>query len=1466
MKHIIGAVFAACLCACVSELDAPDPQFGKVRAAIEENGTKVSFDQMEGSLSLVSRWNKNDKIQCFVLDKNGELSYTSLTPSEIENISDDAKTCDFGYPERSDSFRYYFLTSECNGFIEENELYCDASLRRSDIAKYKAPVISYAYDPNSGGDAMFYHYLTYELLHVENASDAAVSFEERGFNVAKVWFRSKGVIRNSDGQYVDCHKKSREPVTESGVVSIPAHGSVTIVSSYYPNGQKIADAQLVASVNGATVNSSNTISSDKELKTGRAYHMYAKWDGNELKFTSGSKPDDGYVPDGAVDLGLSVHWASVNVGASSAYDAGSYFAWGETTSKKSYSWETYSHSPSRTAGDMGTYNATDNLQVLYPEDDVAHERYGGNWRMPTSAEWQELRDKCTWEEDKDGEQLLGYQITSKVNGKTIYLPVSGYMNGEELVDGNKARYWSSSRIDNSYCHKAWSLFGGYYAFHDSRNWYGDDRRLGMPVRAVYDDCARNVDEGYIVDLGLSVKWSGCNLGATSSEFTGDRFAWGESNSDSVFGWEQYEFGQKPSNLNKYNGTDNLQYLERENDIAYALKGGNITAFWRIPTIQEWQELKDNCTWTEATKNGNRGYVITSKINQNSIFLPISGVVDGEQIKDGMRARYWSSSREDNIYPHKARSLNDGYYAFHDSRNWYGDDRCLGMPVRPVYVRSAEGISSDECVDLGLSVKWSGANLGATSFEESGKRFAWGEKETKTSFLWESYSIGCDPGNLSKYNGTDNLQYLEREDDVLYNSREDNSDSYWRIPTIAEWQELKDNCTWSLVEVNCRRGYKITGKNGRSIFLPIVGFVDGEQQKDGMRARYWSSSREDNKYSHKARSLNDGYYAFHDSRNWYGDDRCLGMPVRGIFDDSFTKVKLTEGELVDMGVSVLWASCNLGATLPEETGDYYAWGEDAPKDYYRWDNYKYSPDGTNNVNKYNGTDNLQYLERDDDLVFEIYKGRWRTPTIQQWSELYSNCEKAIVSKNGRRCILLTSKVNGNTLLIPISGIIDDSQHKDGMRERYWSSSREDNKYSHKARSLNDGYYAFHDSRNWYGDDRCLGMPIRAIYTDYEDNLTPGELVDLGLSVKWASCNLGAELPEEFGNYYAWGATAPYDEYSWNTYRFGQSGKLAKYNADDDRRYLDWNDDVVHVEFGGNWRMPTIEEWQELKDKCTWTETVRNGIKGYEISGNGNSIFLPIAGLHDGLQTKDGMRARYWSSSREDNKYSHKARSLNDGYYAFHDSRNWYGDDRCLGMPVRGVYDDSANHLTNGNLIDLGLSVRWASRNVGATNPEDFGRYYAWAERESKSTYDWSTYEYCSNDNASEITKYYREDKYYQILPEDDPASSMSLRMPTIEEWQELKTNCVWTMKIKNGHLGYVVTSKANGNSIFLPIAGLKKGDKSYQGFNTRYWASDREDDIYPHKSRALNDGYYAFHDSRNWYGEDRCLGMPVRGVE
>lgn len=201
-----------------------------------------------------------------------------------------------------------------------------------------------------------------------------------------------------------------------------------------------------------------------------------------------------------------------------------------------------------------------------------------------------------------------------------------------------------------------------------------------------------------------------------------------------------------------------------------------------------------------------------------------------------------------------------------------------------------------------------------------------------------------------------------------------------------------------------------------------------------------------------------------------------------------------------------------------------------------------------------------------------------------------------------------------------------------------------------------------------------------------------------------------------------------------------------------------------------------------------------------------------------------------------------------------------------MPVRGVYDDSANHLTNGNLIDLGLSVRWASRNVGATNPEDFGRYYAWAERESKSTYDWSTYEYCSNDNASEITKYYREDKYYQILPEDDPASSMSLRMPTIEEWQELKTNCVWTMKIKNGHLGYVVTSKANGNSIFLPIAGLKKGDKSYQGFNTRYWASDREDDIYPHKSRALNDGYYAFHDSRNWYGEDRCLGMPVRGVE
>ena len=159
--------------------------------------------------------------------------------------------------------------------------------------------------------------------------------------------------------------------------------------------------------------------------------------------------------------------------------------------------------------------------------------------------------------------------------------------------------------------------------------------------------------------------------------------------------------------------------------------------------------------------------------------------------------------------------------------------------------------------------------------------------------------------------------------------------------------------------------------------------------------------------------------------------------------------------------------------------------------------------------------------------------------------------------------------------------------------------------------------------------------------------PSGAVDLGLSVYWGTTNIGASKPEDYGDYYAWGETEAKSNYSWLTYKWGtnsttSSTTLTKYNTNssygtvDKKKYLDQEDDVAHVKFGGKWRMPTLAEWDELYEKCTWIWTSNyngTGVTGRIVtSTNGNSIFLPAAGLRSGSSLGNaGSYGLYWSSS-------------------------------------------------------------------------------------------------------------------------------------------------------------------------------------------------------------------------------------------
>lgn len=149
----------------------------------------------------------------------------------------------------------------------------------------------------------------------------------------------------------------------------------------------------------------------------------------------------------------------------------------------------------------------------------------------------------------------------------------------------------------------------------------------------------------------------------------------------------------------------------------------------------------------------------------------------------------------------------------------------------------------------------------------------------------------------------------------------------------------------------------------------------------------------------------------------------------------------------------------------------------------------------------------------------------------------------------------------------------------------------------------------------------------------------EYVDLGLpsGLLWATCNVGADKPEDYGDYFAWGETETKSDYNWSTYKWcnGSSHTLTKYDYDN-KMVLDPEDDAAYVNWGGGWRMPTSAEFRELYNNTTNTLTTENGVYGMKFvskTDNSKYVFLPAAGYCDdgNLHVADSY-AHYWLSVR------------------------------------------------------------------------------------------------------------------------------------------------------------------------------------------------------------------------------------------
>ena len=612
----------------------------------------------------------------------------------------------------------------------------------------------------------------------------------------------------------------------------------------------------------------------------------------------------------------------------------------------------------------------------------------------------------------------------------------------------------------------------------------------------------------------------------------------------------------------------------------------------------------------------------------------------------------------------------------------------------------------------------------------------------------------------------------------------------------------------------------------------------------------------------------------------------------------------EHEYVDLGLpsGTLWATCNVGASNPEDYGDHFAWGETKTKSVYDWDTYKHAK-GFDKLTKYcdkskdgykGFADTLTELQPIDDPAMANWGNGWYTPKKEQWDELMAHTNREWTTRNGVEGWLFTSRRNGKSLFLPAAGYRGNSSLNDaGSHGYYWSSSL----YTDSPSGAWFFYFNFnsgcHDM-DYYG--RIFGRSVRPVRSAQLDmNCCPEqEFVDLGLpsGTLWATCNVGASKPEDYGDYFAWGETKKKDVYDWDTYKHAKGAidklycdesdygyiatedkwsvirRFTKYCNDSDYGYngfadtlteLQPIDDPATANWGNGWHTPKKEQWDELMAHTNREWATRNGVKGWLFISrrNGKRLFLPAAGSRwDDESGGAGGAGLYWSSSL-DTSYP----DIVWGF--FFDSLSadvYFGYDRYNGRSVRAVRTAQLdmNCCPEHEHVDLGLpsGTLWATCNVGANKPEDnCCPKHEYVDLGLPSGTLWATCNVGANkpeDNGD-----------YFAWDECKTAAANwgnGWDMPSKEQWEELKENTksIWTTR--NGVNGRLFTA-SNGNNLFLPAVGYRWfGGLGDAGRHGHYWSSSvRTFSPYRAWCFNFNSGYAYVYDRR------RSRGLSVRAV-
>ena len=373
---------------------------------------------------------------------------------------------------------------------------------------------------------------------------------------------------------------------------------------------------------------------------------------------------------GYVDLGLPSGnlWAECNLGASSPEAYGDYYAWGEVEPKQEYTYPNHKwYKEGAPSQGFTKYNNEDGKLTLEDEDDAVIQKLGNGWRTPTLADFRELTNqKLTTIKKTTLNGVAGYQITSKKNGKSIFIPFAGFKRDkpqtrEISIDEEVAVCMTNLRRIDYMVYNAWS-----FAFQNDRiGRYGKLRPDGISIRPVKGPGVPVPNN--CVDLGLDsgLLWAKCNMGTTDPTQPGDYYAWGETSTKKKYYSDNYKHFKIDGGIKvlKYNEKDGKEVLELEDDAANAYLGVG----YRIPTKEDWEELLYDCEWEVVTTTlpeivdpSQKKVIARWKVtgpSGNSIVLPTTSgfKADGWGVQPDYDIYYTTA----NLYP-PADELSDEY--------------------------------------------------------------------------------------------------------------------------------------------------------------------------------------------------------------------------------------------------------------------------------------------------------------------------------------------------------------------------------------------------------------------------------------------------------------------------------------------------------------------------------------------------------------------------------------------------------------------------------------------------------------------------------------------------------------------------------------------------------------------------------------------------------------------------------------